>query len=110
MNTSVDKLIYYPLMALAGLLIGILAIMAMPQTGATAGVDPAILATLPAVRVAVNAEFEPVELHARTGEIVALQLKNDDGPMHTFDIDAFNVHVPMPFRGTGLALFKPAQP
>ena len=46
----------------------------------------------------------------RTGERVALRLENADGVAHSFDVDEFDVHVPMPGRATALALFTAGRP
>jgi plastocyanin len=54
--------------------------------------------------------FDRAELRAKVGEIVALRLENSDTLGHSFDIDAFNVHVPMPSNAPALALFTPTKP
>ncbi len=46
----------------------------------------------------------------KAGETVALRLENGDSEGHSFDIDQFSVHTPMPSGKTSLALFKPTQP
>lgn len=54
--------------------------------------------------------FDQAELRARVGETVALRLENSDTQTHFFDIDAFDVHVPMPSGKPALALFTPTAP
>jgi uncharacterized cupredoxin-like copper-binding protein len=41
---------------------------------------------------------------------VALRLENSDTQRHSFDIDAFDVHVTMPINAPALALFTPNAP
>lgn len=48
-------------------------------------------------------------MHASVGETVALWIDNTDGAAHSFDIDAFNVHLPLTPGMGSLALFKPTQ-
>jgi uncharacterized cupredoxin-like copper-binding protein len=54
--------------------------------------------------------FDQTELQARVGETVALRLENNDTQTHSFDIDAFDVHVAMPTNMPALALFTPTAP
>jgi uncharacterized cupredoxin-like copper-binding protein len=81
----------------------------IPSSDASAGVSAEELAGLPAVDAA-HTRFEPMELHAKVGETVALRLDNHDAERHYFDIDEFNVHVPMPPGRSALALFRPTTP
>src|SRR5687768_4534533 len=73
-----------------------------PPEAATAGVSTEALAQLPAL-VSGRNTFEQSELRARVGQTVALRLENADTQTHSFDIDAFDVHVPMPSGKPALA-------
>jgi uncharacterized cupredoxin-like copper-binding protein len=100
------------LAALAGwsvgaILIGTL-IAATPKAGTSVGISPETLAGLPAL-AAQNVKFDQAELHAKVGETVALRLDNRDNMSHSFDIDAFNLHVPLSAGQRGAAVFKPTQ-
>ncbi len=89
--------------------IGASLVAAIPQTAASAEVNPEALAQLPVLRT-VGFKFDQPELHAKAGETVALRLENGDGSTHSFDIDAFNVHVSMLSNKPGFALFRPTKP
>ena len=89
------------------ILIGTL-IAGMPKAGSSVGVSPETLAALPAL-AAQNLKFDQAELHAKVGETVALRLDNRDNEAHSFDIDAFNLHIPLPASQSGAAVFKPTQ-
>jgi nitrite reductase (NO-forming) len=65
-----------------------------------------MLAQLPTLGVVSN-RFDRAELGARVGETVALRLHNSDTAAHSFDIDAFNVHVSMAGGTDTLGLFRP---
>jgi plastocyanin len=80
-----------------------------PPEAATAGVSAEALVQLPAL-VSGRNTFEQAELRARVGQTVALRLENRDTQTHSFDIDAFNVHVAMPSSMPALALFTPSTP
>jgi plastocyanin len=99
------------LAALAGAWIGAAALSAAARaaTAAVPGVSPRVLAALPAV-VARGHAFAGGEIRVRTGERVALRLENADAVAHSFDVDAFDVHVPMPGRAAALALFTAGRP
>jgi uncharacterized cupredoxin-like copper-binding protein len=101
---------------LAGFLIGIATfvlgaslVAAIPPADAKAGVSAEALARLPAL-VSGRNTFDRAELRARVGETVALRLENNDTQVHYFDIDAFDVDVPMPTGTPALALFTPTAP
>jgi len=81
----------------------------IPPSDATAGVSAEALAQLSAL-VSGRNTFGQTELRARVGETVALRLENSDTQTHSFDIDAFNVHVAMPTNMPALALFTPTAP
>ena len=73
------------------------------------GVSTETLAALPAL-TAANHQFGQAELHARTGETVALRLENADTAGHSFDIDELGLHVSMPPGEPALALFTAGAP
>jgi plastocyanin len=97
------------LIGLAAFVLGASLVAAIPQAETTAGVSAEVLAQLPALTTAHDT-FDRSELRAKVGETVALRLENSDASGHSFDIDAFNVHVPMPPGKPALALFKPTTP
>lgn len=92
----------------AGLAAGAIAVAALPR-GATAGVSAEALAALPALTTG-QLKFDQAEIRVRAGETVALRLENQDASGHSFDIDEFDVHAPMPPGQPGLALFTPKAP
>ena len=75
--------------------LGAILVAAIRPSDATAGVSTAALAQLPAL-VSDRNTFNQAELRARVGETVALRLENSDTQVHSFDIDAFDVHVSIP--------------
>jgi heme/copper-type cytochrome/quinol oxidase subunit 2 len=97
------------LMTLVGLCVGALLIAAIPRSSTATGVSAEVMATLPIVST-TNHQFDQREIRARVGETIALRLENNDTGMHSFDIDALNVHVPMLPGKSGLALFKVTEP
>lgn len=97
------------LTALAGVSLGAIAVAGAAPAGASAGVSPEAMASLPAL-TAANHHFGTSELHAQVGETVALRLENDDSAGHSFDIDELGVHVSMPPGEPALALFKASAP
>jgi len=97
------------LIGLATFALGAILVAAIPPPDATTGVSAEALAQLPAL-VSERNTFSQPELRARIGETVALRLENTDTMVHSFDIDAFDVHVAMPSGESALALFKPTTP
>jgi plastocyanin len=97
------------LVGVAGLVVGAVAISFVPQPDATTGISPEVLGQLPAV-TAKNFEFTQTEIHVKAGETVALRLENGDSEGHFFEVDALNVHAPIPAGKQGLALFRPTAP
>ena len=100
------------LWSLAALCAGALLVGAIPRTSAasaTTGVSPEALAALPELAME-NLHFNQQELRVKAGQIVALRLENRDDRDHSFDIDEFNVHVPIGLGKAGLALFTPDKP
>lgn len=99
----------YGVTALAALVIGAIAMAAVPQPGVDTGIDPAALAGVPTL-AAQDFEFGQSEIRVKAGETVTLRLENADPEMHYFDLDELNIHAPMPIGKTGIAIFKPTQP
>ena len=97
------------LIGVATFVLGASLVAAIPPADATTGVSAEALARLPAL-VSGRNMFDRAELRARVGETVALRLENTDTQVHYFDIDAFDVHVPMPTGTPALALFRPTTP
>jgi uncharacterized cupredoxin-like copper-binding protein len=97
------------LIGTATFVLGASLVAAIPPPNATAGVSAEILAQLPSL-VAGRSTFGRDELRARVGETVALRLENTDTMVHSFDIDAFDVHVSMPTSTAALALFTATTP
>jgi len=97
------------LIGMATFVLGASLVAAIPQADAMAGVSDEALARLPAL-VSGRNTFDRAELRGRVGETVALRLENTDTQVHYFDIDAFDVHVPMPTGSPALALFTPTAP
>ena len=97
------------LLMLSGLCLGAILVAAMAPAGASAGVSPETLSTLPALTTADH-KFDQAELRAAAGETVALRLENADASGHSFDIDELNVHVSMPSGEPVLALFTATTP
>jgi plastocyanin len=97
------------LVGLGGLIIGssALHLVAVPAGGL--GVSPDVLASLPALS-AHHYAFDRSEIRVKAGELVALRLVNLDDSPHSFDIDAFDVHVFMPAGEESLAMFVPSEP
>jgi plastocyanin len=97
------------LVGTAAFTLGASLVATIPPSDAAAGVSAEALAQLPAL-VSVRNRFDQPELRAKAGELVALRLENSDSQTHSFDIDEFNVHVPMPTNAPALALFTPTEP
>ena len=97
------------LIGMAAFALGAIVVATIPPPDATTGVSAEALAQLPAL-VSERNTFSQPELRARIGETVALRLENTDTMVHSFDIDAFDVHVAMPSGESALALFKPTTP
>jgi len=97
------------LIGTATFVLGASLVAAIPPPNASAGLSAEMLAQLPAL-VSRRNTFDRTELRARVGETVALRLENSDTQAHYFDIDVFNVHVPMPAGKSALALFTPTTP
>jgi uncharacterized cupredoxin-like copper-binding protein len=44
--------------------------------------------------------FRNAEVHVQAGQTVTLRLVNEDSYVHAFDIDAFDIHLPLAVRAT----------
>ena len=97
------------LATLVGVAAGAILVAAVAGSSENAGVSPAALAALPALKTA-NFAFDQAELRVKAGETVALRLENSDTVRHSFDVDEFGIHAPMPSGQRSLALFKPEAP
>ncbi len=97
----------FSLVALAALSIGAILVAAIPQTTSTVGVSPDISTTAPTITLN---DFSGGTVRVTAGEVVAVQLDALGVAGHTFDVDALNIHTPMPGNGVSLAVFKAPQP
>jgi plastocyanin len=97
------------LLGTATFVLGASLVATIPPPDATAGVSAETLAQLPSL-VAGRNTFDRPELRASVGETIALRLENTDTMVHSFDIDAFDVHVSMPTGTPALALFSATAP
>jgi plastocyanin len=99
------------LSGIAGACLGAIALAAVVRADGSAatGVSPRVLATLPGVSVH-DFNFEQREIRVKAGERVALRVENKDAMQHSFDVDEFDVHVPLPGGKTTLALFTAGVP
>ena len=96
---------------LTGLSLGALLVASMAAGRNAGGVSAEALAKLPALATLPNElGFDRTELRAKVGETVALRLENQDTNAHSFDIDEFAVHTPLPAGATSLALFTASTP
>jgi plastocyanin len=94
--------------ALIGLAVCLGAVLfALPRLGA-AGRDAAAPAGTTIV-AAQGYQFDQLELRVKAGAPVTLGLDNRDGSTHQFDLDEFNIHVPMPAGQRSVAQFTPTQ-
>lgn len=93
---------------LLGFLAGAGAIAAIPQAGTAASISPESLAAMRGVTTK-DFEFAEKEIRVKAGEIVALRFDNADPDVHTFDIDEFQVHTPIPVGKPGVAIFTPTK-
>jgi plastocyanin len=103
------RLLGAALAGVAGVVAGGLVLGAFPRASAASGVSPQVLATLPGMPIKGFA-FQQQELRVKAGELVALRLENGDAAGHSFDIDALDVHSPIPAGQNSFALFRPTQP
>jgi len=97
------------LATLVGLAVGAILVAAAAGSSENTSISPAALAALPALKTA-NFAFDQAEIRVKAGETVALQLENGDAVRHSFDVDEFGVHAPIPSGQSSLVLFKPETP
>ncbi len=93
---------------LLGFVAGASAIAAIPQNGTAASISPESLAAMRGVATK-DFEFAEKEIRVKAGETVALRFDNADPDVHTFDIDEFQVHTPIPVGKPGVAIFTPTK-
>lgn len=94
---------------LAGAALGAILIGAVPRANASASISPETLNELSPIKT-VDFKFDKTEIRAKVGETVVYRLDNLDATPHSFDIDEFNVHLPM-YNGTSnVALFRASKP
>lgn len=76
------------------------------------GMVLALAACAPAVPTLVvdDMRFDRSEVVVKAGAPVTLRVVNHDGFAHAFDIDAFDVHVPLPAGAAEDVVFTPAVP
>jgi plastocyanin len=96
------------LVGLTTFCVGVILMAGSVKAGASAGVSPETLASLPAL-VTKEFQFEQAEIRAKVGETVALRLENRDRAVHSFDIDELGVHAPIFVGEDSLALFRPTK-
>jgi plastocyanin len=97
------------LATLVGLAVGAILVAAAAGSSENTSISPTALAALPALKTA-NFAFDQAEIRVKAGEMVALQLENGDAVRHSFDVDEFGVHAPIPSGQSSLVLFKPETP
>lgn len=54
--------------------------------------------------------FVADEIHLKAGQPVTLQVINRDGYAHAFDMDEFDIHVPLAAQATFDTLLAPSEP
>lgn len=54
--------------------------------------------------------FVQSEVRVKAGQPVALRVVNRDDYAHAFDIDAFDIHAPLPAKATYDVTFTPTEP
>lgn len=57
-----------------------------------------------------DTRFRQAEMHFKAGQLVTLHVVNEDGYAHAFDIDAFDIHLPLTASETLEIAFRPEQP
>ena len=57
-----------------------------------------------------NYRFTQPEIRVQAGELVTMTLENKDAAAHAFDIDEFDVHIPMPAQEELTFTFTPPNP
>ncbi len=97
------------LVALGGVAVGAAALHTLAAPAGGTGVSPQVLQSLPAITTS-DLAFDQPEIRVKAGELAAFRLSSSDGTPHSFDIDAFNVHVPINAGEDSVALFRPTVP
>jgi uncharacterized cupredoxin-like copper-binding protein len=87
----------------AALALGLALMLVVPRLAAVA--QPGVLRLN-----ASGLSFSEMEIRARAGQPVTLEIFNADGYAHAFDVDAFDVHVNLPASQTTRLTFTPTQP
>ena len=99
----------YGIVLLAVLALAAILVTAIPRWASSGSSHTARIAGQPVV-TAQDFTFAPDKMQVQAGETIALSLDNRDGYAHQFDLDALDIHVPMPASQTTLARFRPTQP
>jgi plastocyanin len=73
------------------------------------GLSASMMAALPGVTTQ-GYEFAQREIHVRAGQPAMLRVDNRDGAMHSFDLDDFDVHVPLPGQASTVVTFVASSP
>lgn len=92
---------------LAGLLVGAVAVAAIPHSASGAQISPSVLHQFRAVLIS---DFNGGTIRVKAGELAGLRLENTDAAGHSFDVDELDVHVAMPGGSTSAAVFSAATP
>jgi uncharacterized cupredoxin-like copper-binding protein len=82
---------------------------AIPEHGVVARVNDNALADLPSITAADEAWMQ-TEVHVKAGEVFAYRIDNADNQVHTFDVDAFDIHAPLAAGESALVMFKATAP
>jgi heme/copper-type cytochrome/quinol oxidase subunit 2 len=97
------------LVALVGVALGAATLHTLAAPAGGTGVSSDVLQSLPAITTS-GVSFQQPEIRVKAGELAAFRLSSGDGTPHSFDIDAFGVHVPINAGEDTLALFRPTAP
>jgi plastocyanin len=92
---------------MAGLLVGAVAVAAIPRAGGGVQVSPATMAQLPVVPIEA---FNDGEIRVRAGQLTALRLDNPSAGGHSFDVDELGIHTPMPSNSESVVVFTAPAP
>ncbi len=106
-NRHTPRWFAFSLVAMAALSMGAILVAAIPQHTSAVGVSPDIRTTVPTITLN---DFSGGTVRVKSGEVVAVQLDALGVAGHTFDVDALNIHMPMPGNEVGLAVFTAPQP
>jgi plastocyanin len=92
---------------LAGLLVGAVAVAAIPRSASGAQVSASVQQQLRAVLIS---DFDGGTIRVKAGELAGLRLENTDAGGHSFDVDELDIHAAMPSDSTSVAVFSAAKP